>query len=189
MRFMTRIKFFFILNIKLRCLRFSLFMGLIVVYLSGCAASGTGPQFELHSPKSDTAIIYHYRLDAFKGSAMSYDALSNSKPLVHIGNGGYFKEIVSPIETPIEIEYRTKLTQDHGFNFPITMIGNVIINALAEFKIVYKLDVEAGKKYFLKWTPQIFKKVPSIELVPEETAINEIANLRAFSPLSTKPPQ
>jgi len=164
-------------------------MGLIVIYLSGCAATGTGPQFELYSPKSDTAIIYHYRLDVFKGSAMSYDVLSNSKPLTHIGNGGYFKEIVSPIETPLEIEYRTKLTQDHGFNLPIIMIGNVITNAFAEFEIVYKLDVEAGKKYFLKWAPQIFKEIPYVELVPEETAINEIANLRAFSPLNTKSTQ
>ena len=145
-----------------------------LVSLNGCALTATGEKFSLTEPEYNKAIIYHYREQSFKGSAFSYDILSNEIPLTRLGNGGYYKEITDPGN----INYRTLLTQDKGpFN-----IEDVINNSYQEFEQAFSFDTEPNNIYFLEWTPNIFGGPPDVEIVNHNDALENISELRAYPP-------
>ena len=101
-----------------------------MVLWNGCAVTAKGERFSLAEPVPDKAVIYHYRESAFKGSAFSYDILSNETPLTRLGNGGYFKELANPGN----LSYRAILTSDKGPFLPILIVDNIITNSYQEFE-------------------------------------------------------
>lgn len=169
------------LFVPINCLDYRIFILMLLavacVSLSGCAVTATGEKFSLTKQQSNKAVIYHYREDAFKGSAFSYDILSNEKPLTRLGNGGYYKEVIEPGS----INYRTLLTQDKG----IMILDDLITNSYQEFEQAFSLDTEPNKVYFLKWTPNIFGGPPEIEIVDQNDALGSITELRAYPPAQT----
>jgi hypothetical protein len=146
---------------------------IIAAFFAGCTApGGKGQRFTLQEAQPNTATVYHYRLPAFKGGAVSWDVLSNGAPLTRIGNGGFFKEVVEPGQ----IEYRTKYTQELGLQ-PILILIN---NAIQSYEVTYTLNAEAGKLYFLKWTIKMFSNKPTIEQVTQQEALQQLAGLQSF---------
>ena len=159
---------------------------LVIVFIAalfaGCVGGkwqGKGQWFALQEAQPNTATVYHYRLPAFKRSAMSWYVLSNGVPLTRIGNGGFFKEVVEPGQ----IEYRTKYRADIPLWLGVQ--GKLIeysTNVDQEYELTYTLNVEAGKLYFLKWT---FRNKPTIEQVTQQEALQQLSGLQSFFPAQT----
>ena len=158
-----------------------LVLTVFLLTLNGCAVTAKGEMFSLSEYVPDKVVIYHFRESAFKGSAFSYDILSNGAPLTRLGNGGYYKEVA----TPGNISYRTLLTSDKGPFIPLLILDNVITNSYQEFEQAFSFDAAPGKIYFLKWTPNIFGGPPDIEIIRKSEALNSISELRSYPPAQT----
>ena len=153
----------------------------VALSLSGCAVTGSGEPFGLETPAENEAIVYHYRLKATKGSARQWDVLSNEEPMARIGNGGYFKELVPPGDRT----YLSKANVDGGL---FGIATSWIWNALEDYEEVFRLNVESGNTYFLRYDFGVGQGQPTVVTVPEEEALSEIGPLLAFPPIVIERP-
>lgn len=141
-----------------------------VLSLFGCAASskGKGNYFSLENAESEFATIYHYRVSEFMGGGRIHLVLSNDKPMVEIGNGGYYKQTV----TSGRYVFRSKIEVRTGI---FVFAGNFIMNSLKDFDDRAVLNVEHGKKYFVKW------QQTDASIVTESQAVSEMEGLKEFT--------
>ncbi len=137
--------------------------------LASCAASGSGPPFELQLAGAAEVVVYHYREKRFTGSGIAYDVLANRTPLTTIGNGGFFRQSTKPGT----IVYHTKY---NGSGIPVLFV--MVDNFLAEFEEMYTLTAEAGETYFLRWKPHAI--TPQIDQVSQQEAMSALSGLNAF---------
>lgn len=152
-----------------------LLFSIIIFYLSGCAPLGTGPAFSLKPPPQDKTVVYHYRVNRFTGSALSFLLFSNNEYVTQIGNGGYYPQVV---ESGF---YEYKHLRRHH-NFGLAVIIDQIDNALAKVKSAHTLNVEAGRLYFIRWDIKFGGKLAA-QAVSKETALKELYGLQRFDDL------
>lgn len=117
--------------------------------LQGCATLGPAYK-EVSETPSDKSTVYIYRPSNFVGGGVSYYLYANDKIVTKLHNGSYYPYIAEP--------------------------GTVEFWAQTESKSEVKLNLDAGKTYYLKGTVGMGIMVgrPHLMIVPENTAKLEI---------------
>lgn len=146
----------------------------IPIYIFGCSTTkGKETIFSLSEPKPGKAIIYHYRVPrALYGVAASYDVLCNNVPVARIGDGGYFKQQI----TPGQIEIRTRNVVRYRYN----LAPSGTKEFMTQFDEAYTFFAYNGRTYFLRYTVDLEHELPIIEQVSKKVALKEMEGLRSF---------
>jgi len=144
------------------------FIVFLSVFLTGCAS---GPKFSpVTSVAPEKALVYMYRTSSFVGSDNTYRIWINDTHVTDMGNGGYYPYIADPGELAFKIKIRP------------TILNFGAMHLLAEKEqVVLKIQVEAGKTYYVKhkWSSQMkLANVALMVLVDEETGSREIVKCK-----------
>lgn len=131
----------------------ALFTMLFVVSLTACGSLGHKFDGKI-SPNKDEAVVYFYRPSKFIGGGVYYDVKENNQIITTLYNGGYY-----PHKTSQGTKYYTAKTEGSDeISFP----------------------VEKGKIYFVRGKVKMGVLIgrPSLKLVPEDKALQEIQDCR-----------
>lgn len=138
-----------------------------ILFLTGCA---TGPQFSpVVSVTPEKALVYLYRSNSFVGGANAYRIWINDMHVTDMGNGEYYPYLADPGELSFKMKMKTNL-----LNFGAHLL-------LEKQKEVLKINVEAGKTYYVKhkWNSSSpISNQALMVLVDEETGSREIKKCR-----------
>ena len=144
---------------------------ILIMQLMGCAASG--PAFKKAEIKKDEAIVYVYREDAYYQALASPPIYINGKRLVYLSNGKYACKAISP------------------GSYEVSVKKDMMYNSYGSDETL-KIDVEAGKSYYIKLgfgemsfsptgspiTPVTGSASNYLALMPNEVAIEEISQCK-----------
>jgi len=127
--------------------------------LGGCASTPTGETFSsLAAPKSDSALLYLYRLDEYYGRGLSFKVLVDGSEKANIGNGGY---LIIPLEAG------KHAIQVNGFGYQDVPLDIEAVNATTSFLRVVTTKGFGG-----------FSATLTLEPAQQAKALQELAGLK-----------
>ena len=129
---------------------------IIIIAIIGLVGCTRGHEFNVDEMVAapDAAIVYFYRLSAYKGMFQSFSVIVDGNEIGTLDNGAYFKHIISPGDYKIHSD----------------------TSALVAIDRISTFTFEAGKTYFLRCFIDLGMWVSSIRfvIVHEEEALPEI---------------
>jgi|ERR1035438_2025648 hypothetical protein len=173
---------------RVRCVK-SAFHTFATIFLAFCAltlfgsltvgvAQSSKPAAPPTSPSPGKALIYIYRVGKFVGSASHDHLYVNGVYLAYLKNSEYAGMEVDPGTVVVT-------------GFPeMYYAGGVVVSSYAGIKNATKkenerirLDVEAGKTYYLKWTSGAM--ATGIKVTPQDPGVGakEMSKLHLSSPV------
>jgi hypothetical protein len=137
------------------------------------------------SPSPGKALVYIYRVGRFTGSAAHDHLYVNGVYLAYLKNNEYAGTEVDPGTVVV-----TGLPEMYTVDI-FTAAGAAVNDATKKMNERIRIEVEAGKTYYLKWTSSTMATGIKVTLMDPEVGAREMSKLHLSKPVEqpTKPPE
>jgi len=137
------------------------------------------------SPSPGKALVYIYRVGRFTGSAAHDHLYVNGVYLAYLKNNEYAGTEVDPGTVVV-----TGLPEMYTVDI-FTAAGAAVNDATKKMNERIRIEVEAGKTYYLKWTSSTMATAIKVTLMDPEVGAREMSKLHLSKPVEqpTKPPE
>lgn len=142
-------------------------IAILLATVYGCSAKGKA--FLPMEQEPDRALIYIYRPNMFPGSANVWHLRDDEKKLAMVKNGGWFAYYKKAGPVTLYTNLRPG-------------VGTLLGGAIDSDRVMMKLNVEAGKTYYIKFSLHYLG--PTMSLVDNIVGSDEIKNLKMFDEIN-----
>ena len=145
--------------------------------LTPVSAQDAKPASPPTAPSPGKALVYIYRVGRFTGSAAHDHLYVNGVYLAYLKNGEYAGTEVVPGTVVV-----TGLPEMYTVDV-FTAAGSAVNDVTKKENERIRLDVEAGKTYYLKWTSGTMATGIKVTLIDPEVGAKEMSKLHLSKPV------